>query len=174
MKRDTVKTLAGLLVIAVIVVATFVYGNSQRQAQLKHDQEVKNQEVASGNKTPMASSSPQATTSTTPAKSPAANTAPVSSPRANSLQGGSIASPSTSPKSSKSPSPSSTPSSSASPAQSGAVASASEPKTGGSDDPLPQTGPSMGDLTGVAAIIFAVVWLRYSKRAVIMASRNRR
>jgi hypothetical protein len=165
MKRDTVKTLAGLLVIAVIVVATFVYGNSQRQAQLKHDQEVKNQEVAS-NRTAMPSSSPQATASTAPSKSPQSNTAPVSTPQSNSIQGGRTATPSSSPKASATPAPTATPSSSP-------IASASEPKTGGSD-PLPQTGASLGDLTGVAAIIFAVVWLRYSKRAVVSAARNRR
>jgi high-affinity Fe2+/Pb2+ permease len=44
MKRDTVKTLAGLVIIGVIVVATFMYGNAQRQAQLKHDQQVKQQQ----------------------------------------------------------------------------------------------------------------------------------
>jgi len=44
MKRETLKTLAGLIVIVGIVVATFMYGNSQRQAQLKHDQDVKKQQ----------------------------------------------------------------------------------------------------------------------------------
>ena len=46
MKRDTVKTLAGLIIIGGIVVATFLYGNSQRQAQLAHDQDVKKQQEA--------------------------------------------------------------------------------------------------------------------------------
>lgn len=162
MKRDTFKTLAGLLVIAVIVVATFLYGNAQRQAQLKHDQTAKNQETANTSMSPtptVASSTPSVNASAT--KTPASNTAPVASPTSNSLQGGKAATPTPSAK--PTPTPSSSP----------VVAAATQPQTGGTT-PLPQTGPSLGDLTGVAAVIFAIVFLRYSKRSVIIAARNRR
>jgi regulatory protein YycH of two-component signal transduction system YycFG len=41
MKRDTLKTIIALVVIGLIVVVTFLYGNSQRQAQLRRDQAAK-------------------------------------------------------------------------------------------------------------------------------------
>src|SRR5258708_4814973 len=86
MKRDTVKTLAGLLVIAVIVVATFMYGNAQRQSQLKHDQDVKRQQDA---KSAEQARKAQPVASQAPASSgkQASNTAPVQSPTSNSIQG---------------------------------------------------------------------------------------
>src|SRR4029078_2296942 len=87
MKRDTVKTLIGLLIIGIIVVATFLYGNAQRQAQLRHDQDVKKQqEAAAGNQT--AKTTPEASKSTA---SPVSNTAPVKTPASNSIQGGQVA-----------------------------------------------------------------------------------
>jgi LPXTG-motif cell wall-anchored protein len=79
MNRDTLKTILGLIVIVLIVVATFLYGNAQRQAQLKRDQEVKQQQTAQTSTSPAASASTSAGTS---------NTAPVSSPTANNIQGG--------------------------------------------------------------------------------------
>lgn len=45
MKRDSVKTGLGLIVIGGIVVATYLYGNQQREAQLKQDQTVRQQEA---------------------------------------------------------------------------------------------------------------------------------
>lgn len=39
--RDTVKTVGGVVLIAVIVVGTFLYGNTQRQNQLRKDQTAK-------------------------------------------------------------------------------------------------------------------------------------
>jgi hypothetical protein len=41
MKRDTLKTIAGLVIIGLIVVATFLYGNAQRQTQLNHTEQTK-------------------------------------------------------------------------------------------------------------------------------------
>lgn len=61
MKRDSVKTAVGLFIIAGIVVATFLYGNSQRQAQLRHDQDVKNQQAKATATLPSASAKPTAT-----------------------------------------------------------------------------------------------------------------
>lgn len=160
MKRDTVKTLAGLVVIAVIVVATFLYGNAQRQAQLNRDNAKKQQ---------TASASPQASTSAsaspTPATSgtPSSNTAPVQSPTGNSLQGtggsgtqqpGQVAGSQATPTPSASPAPSATPT--ASPA------------------PLPETGAPMAGLVGVTAIGVMAMAVRRSKRAIFAAARTRR
>jgi LPXTG-motif cell wall-anchored protein len=170
MNRDTVKTLAGLLVIGMIVVATFLYGNAQRQSQLKHDQNVKNQQASTlkpGTASPSSSatsspapSSPKATTS----NNPSTNTAPVQSVTSNTLQG-------SKPKTAGKPSPTSTPK----PSPSGQVAgAATTPTTGGTGSSLPQTGsPALGGL-GLAAI--AVMWLgfRRSKRALLMAVRGNR
>ena len=46
MKRDTLKTIAGLVIIGLIVVVTFLYGNAQRQSQQRHDQAAKTQQAA--------------------------------------------------------------------------------------------------------------------------------
>lgn len=77
MNRDGVKTIIGLLVIGLIIVATFLYGNHQRQAQLRHDQDVKKQ---SG----VTQATPQATPTTNKS---ASSQASVPSPSANPLQG---------------------------------------------------------------------------------------
>lgn len=66
MKRDSVKTAVGLFIIAGIVVATFLYGNSQRQAQLRRDQDVKDQQTKATAASPSASS----TASVTPTVKP--------------------------------------------------------------------------------------------------------
>lgn len=172
MKRDTVKTLAGLVVIAVIVIATFIYGNSQRQAQVKQDNNVKQQD-AKASATPDKSASPLAAadsptpkpaTTPTPAGT-SANTAPVESPKSNNLQGGSASTPTPSPSKSPTPSPSS-----------GAVAGAQTvPQTGASNQPLPQTGaPNAGiaGMIGMTAMVFAAVVVRRSRRAVESAARS--
>ena len=62
MNRDILKTIFGIFVIGLIVVATFLYGNKQRQDQLRKDNEAKQaqtqqtaqntgQTVTSGNST---------------------------------------------------------------------------------------------------------------------------
>lgn len=58
MNRESLKTLGGILVIGIIVVATFLYGNQQRQEQLRKDQaqqEQSNPEVAVDNSKPQGS-----------------------------------------------------------------------------------------------------------------------
>lgn len=87
--RDTIKTLLGLIIIVAIVVATFLYGNAQRQSQQKHDSQLSTQV------SPSASSSPAASVST----------APVSSPTANDIQGGTKSSPTPTPATTPSPTP---------------------------------------------------------------------
>ncbi|HEY2003959.1 MAG TPA: hypothetical protein VGH44_02480 [Candidatus Saccharimonadia bacterium] len=153
MKRDTVKTFAGLVVIAGIVVATFAYGNAQRQNQLKHDQDVKNQQ-AKATTLPSASNTPKSSTSTAPSSSASANTAPVKSPTANSIQGSQQQSGSTS----------------------GQVANAQSniPQTGGTgaSAPLPDTGAPVGGVLGVTAVIGSALALRRSKRALFAAARR--
>ncbi len=69
MKRDTVKTIAGLIIIVGIVVATFMYGNAQRQKQLAEDQKAKQQQEATAQqqaKSVSPSASPKATATPKP------------------------------------------------------------------------------------------------------------
>jgi len=145
MKRDTVKTLAGLVVIAAIVVATFAYGNAQRQNQLKHDQDVKNQQAKATNTLPSASSTPKPSTSAAPSGSTASNTAPVKSPSSNSIQGGQVAG-----------------------------TQSNIPQTGGTgaNAPLPDTGSPVAGVVGFAAVVTSWLWLRRSKRALFAAARR--
>ncbi len=43
LNRDFLKTLGGILIIGAIVVATFLYGNQQRQDQIRKEQQAKEQ-----------------------------------------------------------------------------------------------------------------------------------
>ncbi|HUD11578.1 MAG TPA: hypothetical protein VMS08_04145 [Candidatus Saccharimonadia bacterium] len=167
--RDTVKTLAGLVIIAAIVVATFVYGNTQRQSQLKHDQQIKLQQQASasGGKSPKDSASPTAQpVAAVPSSSPssATNTAPVESPQANSVQGSSLTSPTPTAIATPIPTPAPTP----------AKVAVQTPRSATAGAPLPQTGSPIGGLLGVAAVTGAVVALRRSRLAVLEAARSSR
>jgi len=162
MKRDTVKTLVGLVIIGGIVVATFLYGNSQRQAQLAHDQDVKKQQAvnsqAAANVSPTASVAPSQTATPTPAPAAstnqqvASNTAPVKSPTSNSLQG--------------SGSGTSLGTATASPAV--------VPVTGAETSGLPQTGPEMMGAVGFGSIVVMIAAVRGSRKAMLNASRVRR
>ena len=67
MKRDSVKTAVGLVIIGGIVVATFLYGNAQRQSQLRQDQAIKTQQA----KEAAASPSVSASASVKPTSAPA-------------------------------------------------------------------------------------------------------
>jgi cytoskeletal protein RodZ len=69
MSRDTLKTLAGMVIIALIVVGTFMYGKAQRDAQLKRDQTVKEQTASTATVSPSASASVQPTASVKPSAS---------------------------------------------------------------------------------------------------------
>lgn len=148
MKRDTLKTILGLVIIGAIVVATFMYGNAQRTAQLNKDKDTKKQATPVTTVTPIPTAVQTAATGGS-----GTNTAPVKSPSSNSLQGGA------------------TPVA----AHSGQVAGASTvPDTGGSGNSLPDTGaPEMG-LVGLAAIIVAYLMLKRSQRQVVAAARSRR
>lgn len=79
MSRETLQTIFGLCIIVIIVTATFLYGNAQRQSQLKRDQNLTSQQTTS----PAASSA----VSNSSNASSGPNTAPVSSPSANTIQG---------------------------------------------------------------------------------------
>lgn len=50
MKRDTLKTIAGLVIIVLIVSVTYFYGNSQRQADLRRQAEAKRTQQEASNK----------------------------------------------------------------------------------------------------------------------------
>lgn len=79
MKRDSLKTVIGLAIIGGIVVATFLYGNAQRQAQLRRDQDVKNQQskVAAASPTASATVKPQVSASIKPQSSVKPTSTPV-------------------------------------------------------------------------------------------------
>jgi cytoskeletal protein RodZ len=157
MKRDTLKTFAGLLIIGVIVVATFLYGNAQRQSQLKHDQDVKKQQQATAADAKKASPSASAAPTTKP--SAQANTAPVQSPTNNKLQSPGTPTPTPKPTSTPTPTP--------------AVAGAQTvPVTGGSD--LPDTGAPVAGLVGMVVILGSVVAMRRSKKSLFHAARTPR
>lgn len=162
MKSDTIKTIIGLIVIGGIVVATFMYGNAQRQAQLNHDQEVKKQQEAKANPA-SPSASPTATPAVTAATGGSSNTAPVTSPTSNSIQGSASATP--------------TPAATATPAASPAVAGATTvPDTGGTGEaaPLPDTGPEMIGMLGMGSIGVMALAVRRSRKATIAAMRSKR
>ncbi len=158
MKRDTVKTIAGLIIIGGIVVATFLYGNSQRQAQLAHDQQVKQQQTA---KIPAKSSAAQPSATGAAGASATNNTAPVNTPASNTIQGSAA-------QSSTSKSAATT-----TPAVAG---STNTPVTGGSGEaaPLPTTGPEMAGILGLGSITAMVMAVRGSRRAMLRAARTRR
>jgi cytoskeletal protein RodZ len=86
MSRDTLKTLAGMVIIALIVVGTFMYGKAQRDAQLKRDQTVKEQTASTATVSPSTSAStqpsvkPSATPTATP--TPKATATPAPTPKA--------------------------------------------------------------------------------------------
>ena len=84
-KRDTVKTIVGLVVIAGVVVATFLYGNSQRQV-LNRREQAKQSPSAS----PVVSSGPTSTPAVT-------NTKPTNTPEASQSSKPSSSSVSTTP-----------------------------------------------------------------------------
>lgn len=167
MKRDTLKTLAGLIIIGGIVVATFLYGNAQRKEQLANDLEVKQQQAKSQEQSPAvspsASAEPTATATATAKPSPTptptvvGNTAPVKSPTTNSLQGsgasGTALGNTTTPTPKASPSP-------------------TTPVAGGTS--LPDTGPELIGLVGLGSITGMVVAVRGSRRAMLEAARRQR
>ncbi len=92
--RDSVKTAIGLLIIGGIVVATFLYGNSQRQSQLRHDQELQNQQTKATSASPSVSASASASAKSTPTPTPAvvdgAETSPGVIPDTGATQDGLI------------------------------------------------------------------------------------
>lgn len=177
MKRDTLKTLAGLAIIAIIVVATFVYGSAQRQAQLKHDQEAKKQQeaaagdqakkaepsasaAASATATPEQTLSPTPGTTTqtaTPQPSPsvATNTAPVQSPATNTLQGSGATGQQVAGTQTAAP---------------------TTPATGasGGTAPLPEAGSPIMGVVGLTAMMATGLMVRRSRQAIVVAARNRR
>lgn len=157
MTRETVKTIAGLIIIAAIVVATFMYGNHQRQAQLAHDQDVKKQQeakvAAASTATPTVSVSP------TPSASASANTAPVNTPSSNAIQGSAKTGGSATPvPATPAPAPTAVP-------DTGGTAAAA---------PLAETGPPLGGFIGIAAIIGMIIAVRRSSRAMLDAARGKR
>ncbi len=160
MNGDTVKTFVGLVIIGGIVVATFMYGNSQRQSQLKHDQDVKKQTVT---RTPVPTHAATITptpfvvkATPTPAVTSrvATNTAPVKRPASTSLQGSGGTGTTLGASATASPTP------------------APIPTTGGSA--LPQTGPGTMGVIGFSLIGAMMLAVRGSRRALMEAARARR
>ena len=147
MTRDTLKTLAGLTVIALIVVATFLYGNAQRQAQLKRDQQAKQQQEEKAKQQAVATPTPTPTIQ--PSTGSTGGTAPVKSPSASTIQGG----------------------------ESGGAVAGAQAKPGSQQvagAPLPEAGPPLAGMIGLASIADMGIWMIQSKRRIIAAARNRR
>lgn len=92
MNRDGIKTIIGLLVIGLIIVATFLYGNHQRQAQLRHDEDLKRQQTASQTAPQTA---PQATTTPVMSKTSPQASVPSSTPNPIQGQGNAVTAPQT-------------------------------------------------------------------------------
>ncbi len=141
--RDGVKTVIGLLIIGLIIVATFLYGNHQRQAQLRHDEDLKRQQQLTLQVTPQASSTPQVTpkASTSPVVSSKPQPA-VATPSANVIQGQGVKT---------------TPSATSTPTKSVADTSTT-----------PKTGPGEWSVA-LLALIGAGVYYRRSRRELALA-----
>jgi hypothetical protein len=147
-KRDAIKTIIGIIVIAGIVVATYLYGNHQRQLQLDREQSARqHQQVATAPST--------APVSPTVRVSPAAPTAPVASVQPNAIQGSGAATPDTS-------------GSSVSLSQ-GNLAPA--PGSAGTQ-PLANTGSGLSTSLQVGIISFAVIAFVRSRRQFALALRS--
>ncbi|GEM_PF-1100025 len=171
MKRDTVKTLAGLAIIGGIVVATFLYGNSQRQAQLSHDQQVKQQEAKAS---PTKAAQPSATA--TSGSQASNNTAPVKSPASNTIQGSTTQTPTSSAAATPRAEVTPTPAPASAPVAQAPASGPVTPTTGGSglSAPLPTTGPELGGMLGLGSITGMLIAVRGSRRAMLKAARTRR
>ena len=151
MRNDVLKTIVGLVIIGVIVVATFMYGNAQREAQQKRDNDLKAQQVAQTSPSPSGAptTSPVATTK------PVTNTAAVNSPSPNTLQGGK-----------------GTPTPTTTPQQVPATGAGAETATTAQ---MPQTGPEtlVPALATTVVGVLLMVWRR-SQRALRLAARAMR
>jgi hypothetical protein len=137
-KSENAKTIIGLIVIGIIVVATFLYGNSQRQQQLRNQDDAKHQQTA--RVTPSV-----ATSGPTPggASTSVHNTAPVATPSANTIQGGASGT-------------------------KGTVATTSTPAAStlpiSATSSIPETGASTSALLGVSFMVVAIAYWRSSRR----------
>lgn len=120
MRRDLVVTIGGMILVGLIVVATFLYGNQQHQAELRLAQEQQRQATPAP---------PAAATATDPMSSSSKGTAAVQPPAAaNTLQGGASKS-----GSGSSPAPATAQTPVLNPAQ---LPPTQTPKTGGSTEYL--------------------------------------
>lgn len=111
MNREVLTTVGGLLVVGIVVVATFLYGNHQRQNQMHASQTSQHQPQAAK---PTPSPTPAATTpgtGSTPAQQPAAQK--PSSSNQTTLQGGKSSG--SSPAAKPAPMPAATPATGSSP-----------------------------------------------------------
>lgn len=71
--KDVLKTVGGLLLIGVVVVATFLYGNQQRQEQMRQEQGVEQQATSidkDTNTKPKTQTQPKADSDSSPSASP--------------------------------------------------------------------------------------------------------
>jgi hypothetical protein len=143
-KRDTLKTIAGLFIIALIVVATFMYGNAQRQAQLKRDQNNQKQAVRQ---------TPSPTVSAKPSDKPGTSgTAAVGSPSPNAIQGGAKQTPAV--QTTQGPSD-------------GQVAGTTQTHT------MPETGPGQSGMLAAVMLAGAVALWQRSRGWTLRAMRRR-
>jgi hypothetical protein len=90
MNRDALTTIGGLVLVGIVVVATFLYGNQQRQAQLRHNQTAQRQAQQSAKPQPAAKTPASASSSPVASSQQPAVQKPSSSNQ-STLQGGSTA-----------------------------------------------------------------------------------
>jgi hypothetical protein len=73
MSKDLIKTIGAVVLIGIIVVATFLYGNQQRQTQLRRDQQAKQEHERKAEESTNQSAT-QGTTGTAPVQTPSQST----------------------------------------------------------------------------------------------------
>jgi uncharacterized protein HemX len=91
LNKDLIKTGGAVLLIAVIVVATFLYGNSQRQEQVRKDQAAKQEQERKANEEQTAQNTAQpADDNTAASATPTQTSASTPSPSKTPSTGGEL------------------------------------------------------------------------------------
>jgi hypothetical protein len=87
MNRDLLKTIGGILIIAAIVVATFLYGNQQRQEQVRRDQALQEQQSQAEQEQPAGEAQQPPTANSTQPDGVGGGSLPRTTPEAGSEVG---------------------------------------------------------------------------------------
>jgi hypothetical protein len=84
MRRDSLKTLGAILLILIIVGVTFWYGNKQRQAQVKSDQQASQQQAKKASQSTKPDPAPAPVAPATPPVVSTVSPAPTATPQTGS------------------------------------------------------------------------------------------